>query len=211
MLADHAGRILFPEVKLLTVIGRLAFPLFAYMIAEGCRYTRNKKKYVLIMAGLAVGCQAVYFVADRSLYMNVLFTLVLSVLLIFSVDNFLKKKNVLSFSGALGMSFLAVFLTLILPELLSSTDYKIDYSLAGVLIPVAVYFAPKGLPRTAVFAVMLCVLSLDMGGIQWFSLLCVPLVMLYNGKRGRLRLRWLFYIFYPSHLAVLYLISLLIK
>jgi hypothetical protein len=42
MLADHVGLMFFPEAELLRIIGRLAFPIFAFMIAEGCKYTRNK-------------------------------------------------------------------------------------------------------------------------------------------------------------------------
>ena len=43
MTIDHIGMQLFPRVRLLRIIGRLAFPIFAYMIAEGCRYTRNRR------------------------------------------------------------------------------------------------------------------------------------------------------------------------
>ena len=48
MLIDHAGLLLFPRYKIFRIIGRLAFPIFAYLIAEGCRYTRNKLKHFLL-------------------------------------------------------------------------------------------------------------------------------------------------------------------
>ena len=41
MLIDHVGVRLFPDVLILRIIGRLAFPIFAFFIAEGCRYTRK--------------------------------------------------------------------------------------------------------------------------------------------------------------------------
>ena len=44
MTIDHIGVMLFPRVLVLRIIGRLALPIFAFMIAEGCKYTRNKKK-----------------------------------------------------------------------------------------------------------------------------------------------------------------------
>ena len=47
MLLDHVGTELFPQVTLLRIIGRLAFPVFSFMIAEGCFYTIDKKKYLL--------------------------------------------------------------------------------------------------------------------------------------------------------------------
>ena len=53
MVCDHAGLMLFPQVPILRVIGRLAYPIFAFMIAEGCRYTRNKKRYLGLLLALA--------------------------------------------------------------------------------------------------------------------------------------------------------------
>ncbi|MBO7736222.1 MAG: hypothetical protein J6S22_00120, partial [Clostridia bacterium] len=52
MVVDHVGLLFFPFNPIFRMIGRLAFPLFAYMIAEGCKYTKNKWKYLLLMAGL---------------------------------------------------------------------------------------------------------------------------------------------------------------
>ena len=56
MLIDHAGLLLFPRNILFRIIGRLAFPIFAFMIAEGCRYTRNKLKYFLSVFILGFAC-----------------------------------------------------------------------------------------------------------------------------------------------------------
>lgn len=47
MLCDHLWATLFPAAELLNCIGRLAFPIFAFMIAEGDSHTSNVKKYVL--------------------------------------------------------------------------------------------------------------------------------------------------------------------
>ena len=58
-------------------------------------------------------------------------------------------------------------------------------------------------------ALMLALLSHSLEPRQWFSLLAIPLLMLYNGQRGKWKLKYLFYIFYPAHLGILYLISLL--
>ena len=49
MLIDHVGHHLLPSVAILRIIGRIAFPIFAFFIAEGCRYTRNKLRYFLMI------------------------------------------------------------------------------------------------------------------------------------------------------------------
>ena len=53
MLLDHVGILLFPQIRLLRILGRLAYPIFAFMIAEGCRYTKNKLRYFY---GVWPGC-----------------------------------------------------------------------------------------------------------------------------------------------------------
>ena len=47
MIIDHIGAVLFPQVKVLRMIGRLAFPIYAYLIGEGCIYSKNKPKYLI--------------------------------------------------------------------------------------------------------------------------------------------------------------------
>ena len=63
MLLDHAGLLFFPTEMGFRIAGRLAFPIFAFMIAEGCKYTRNRWRYWGMIAALAAVCQIVYFVA----------------------------------------------------------------------------------------------------------------------------------------------------
>ena len=58
---------------------------------------------------------------------------------------------------------------------------------------------------------VLAMLALWNGFIQWFALLSLPLLALYNGQRGKMKLKYLFYLYYPLHLAALYGISLLLK
>ena len=79
MTCDHVGLQLFPDVLFMRILGRLALPIYAYMIAEGCRYTRNRRKYLLRMASLAAVCQVVYFFAMGSLYQCILVTFSLAI------------------------------------------------------------------------------------------------------------------------------------
>ena len=86
MTCDHAGVQLFPDFLLLRIIGRLAMPIYAYMIAEGCRHTRNMGKYLGTMLAFAALCQGVYFFAMGSLYMSILVTFSLAIGLIFLIQ-----------------------------------------------------------------------------------------------------------------------------
>lgn len=206
MTCDHVGLQLFPQVQLLRVIGRLALPIYAYMIAEGCRYTRDRKRYLQRMGVLALLCQVVYFAAMGSLYQCILVTFSLSICLIYLMDYLKKRGNWDLRAKCLFFgSFAAVFfLCEILPLLLPNTDFYIDYGISGVLLPVMVYI---GKPIHGLI-LGLVLLGLQHGGLQWLALAAVPLLMLYNGQRGRAGLGKLFYIYYPAHLAAIYGLSL---
>ena len=207
MLSDHVGKELFPQYEILQIFGRLAFPIFSFMIAEGCFYTRDKRKYLLKIAGLALGCQLVYFIAEKSFYQNVLVTFSLSILTIFAIEFFLKHKDIMSAALLVADVFAVLFLCFIMPRIVKG--FQIDYGIFGLLLPVAVYFAPTKPIKLLVLSVMLSGLAFDLSGIQWYALLSVIVIALYNGKRGRLNLKYLFYVFYPLHLALIYLVKIL--
>ena len=86
MFLDHLGLMFFPGNEIFRILGRLAFPIFAFMIAEGSKYTRNRLRYFGQLFGLATVCQAVYFLVDGSLYLSVLFTFSLSLGMIFALQ-----------------------------------------------------------------------------------------------------------------------------
>ena len=88
MFIDHLGFMLFPQVRILRIIGRLSMPLFAYMIAQGCRYTKNKLKHFLTIFSLAVVLQVVYYVYSREMKLSILFTFSFSILLIYALQYF---------------------------------------------------------------------------------------------------------------------------
>ena len=48
MLLDHMGFILFPQYPIFRIIGRIAFPIFAFLLAEGCYYTKNKLRHFIV-------------------------------------------------------------------------------------------------------------------------------------------------------------------
>lgn len=210
MTCDHVGKELLPGQMWLQVVGRLAFPIFAYMIAEGCRYTRSRSKHLRNVASLALLCQVVYFVAVGSLFQCILVTFSLSICMIYVLDHARKEKTTLGWMCAAAVFLAIYFVSVLLPVILKGTDYSIDYGIWGIFLPVAVYFAPVSM-KIPVAAAMLVPLCIELGGIQWYSLAAVALLAFYSGRRGRTNMKNLFFTYYPVHLVCIYLLSIFLN
>ena len=202
MTLDHVGLSLLPQYPVLRLLGRLAMPIYAFLIAQGCRHTRSRGRYLLRLFGLGAACQAVYYIAMDSLYMGILITFSLSVVLIWTLERAKEMKKTGPILTAVAAVLGAVFLCCVLPGLLPGRDFGLDYGIFGVLLPVAAYF--WGLPGMGIDLALLC---LSFGGNQWWSLLALPLLACYNGQRGKWKLGTFFYLYYPVHLAVIQLIA----
>jgi len=208
MVIDHIGYLIFPEVKVLRIVGRIAFPVFAYMIAEGCQYTKNKLRYFGTIFSLAFVFQAVYYITSQEMYLSILFTFSFAILAVFTLQYFKKRKDLFS---------LFVFILCISGVYVLSQIFYIDYGFWGCMTPV---FASalrdtkkmdKPVVHIAMTAVCLVFLALQYKGVQAFALLSVPLLLLYSGKRGKWNMKYFFYIFYPAHLVILQGISMIVK
>ncbi len=204
MLIDHIGLMFFPNLQIFRAVGRLAYPIFAYMIGEGCRYTHNKKMYILKLLLVSLVCQLGYFIYERSLDMCIMVTFTLSAGVAFSVQRMQDEKT------AEGKMFRYIELGAAVAGVWIANIYlDIDYGFWGCIVPVfPLIFANSSLyTRLAAFGVGLTVLSWEYGGVQWYSLLSLLLLALYSEKRGRYNIKYFFYIFYPLHLAILELIK----
>ena len=208
MTLDHIGVSLFPHVIWLRIVGRLALPIFAYMIAEGCRYTRSRKKYLLSLLAVSALCQLVYFVVMGSLYMCIMVTFSLSVALIYLWDYAMTRPA--PQGGFLVLAALAVVWLLCEAPLLPGTDFAIDYGIFGVLLPVLIYLGKGRRQALAMTALGLILLALSRSGLQWLALPALIPLAFYDGTRGKAKLKYLFYIYYPAHLAVIWFIGLLL-
>ena len=225
MVCDHVGALIFPEILIFRMIGRIGFPIFAYLIAEGAKYTRNKLRHVLVMAGFAAAMQVVYYFVSHSLEMNALVTFTLSLLIIYALDGF--KSTVFSGSSSPWRTAVSALLLVaaIALAVIMDRSFDLDYGLGGCLLPVfpALFTTPKVSSPPRVFktvdtktfrvfslAIGTLALAVDSHPIQYLALLSVPILLLYSEKRGRLNLKYFFYIFYPLHLAVIQGIAILI-
>lgn len=211
MTLDHIGLTFFSQQVLFRVIGRLAFPIYAYMIVEGCTHTRSMGRYLGTLAAVAAVCQIVYLVALDSLYQCVLVIFSMSVALIALLKRAMEKKTAMAWAAAVCGIVLAFFITEVLPGLLPHTDFFVDYGFLGVMLPPMVYLAKGKAQKLWVCAVMLLALGLRVGYVQMWGLLAMPLLALYNGQRGKWKMKYFFYIYYPLHLVIIYGVDLLLR
>lgn len=205
MTLDHVG-LLLHDFTPFRIIGRLAFPLFAFMIAEGCRYTRHRLRYFLRIFLLGMLCQAVFYMTSKSLYQGILITFSLSLLMIYAMEWAKKQKKSVAYLIPVTVIMVVCFLCEWLP-MVYPTDFGVDYGFAGALLPLLCYLSSQGRQRTLFAALGLGAVCIMTGGYQWYSLAALILLALYNGEKGKYNIKYLFYIYYPMHLAVIYVIA----
>lgn len=225
MTIDHVGVVLLPQYLVLRIIGRLTYPIFAYMIAEGCFYTHSKRRYLGGIFALGLACQLGFFIAMGSLEQSILTTFVFAIITIYALQLADARRDAVGALAVFGALALDAFVSLVLPVFLAGTDFSVDYGFAGILLPVFCYmpriFLKNALDNTrlrlmlacaVVGMVFVCIQMNDwMGGIQWFSLCTAIPLACYNGKRGTWHLKYLFYIYYPAHLVAIWGIALLLN
>lgn len=188
-------------------LGRMAFPIFLFLLSEGIAHTRNVYRYGLRLLILAVVSEVPFditFFGDICYpgRQNVFFTLLLAYIAMTAISKCTKKLVVpviiIIAACALGAYFL-----------------KTDYSFRGVLMGCIfelVRRVKKLSPRigNAVSSALACIFEIIFKPFYFTAILSVTLISLYNGKRG-LKLKYFFYLFYPAHLILIYLIKILLQ
>ncbi len=142
MFLDHAGLLLFPTVAFFRIVGRVSMPIFAFLIAEGCRYTRDKFRHFILIAALGAAYSAVYYFVYGYLYFSIFTTFTFSILLIYALQNF--KKSVFCGDGAVlcvlnGAIFVfpvAFLYALNRVTSFGNVRFLLDYGFWGCMLPV---------------------------------------------------------------------------
>lgn len=217
MVIDHVGVALFPQNIGFRVIGRIAFPIFSYFIYEGCRYTHNYIRYWVRIFGLGIVCAIGYFIYCGEFYGNVLFTFSGSIGILYALRWFKENQSENNPSKRLRNIFLLLGCVLMIYVL--SVWLQVDYGFGGVILPVFAELTRGLMPDPTKdkyvtligFGIGLLLLSMQMGGIQMFSLLTLPLLAAYNGQKGKNVLKYGFYWFYPLHLAAIGMVAMAIQ
>ncbi len=223
MFIDHLGvtfETTFPKwlYFVCRIIGRISLPLFAYFIAEGFFYTHNKLKYGLTLFTFGIIYHITYgllFGYEKPTF-NILFSFSFSTIIMFLYDKFFREQNILqktSFCFILGFSFFIIYL-------LNKTIINISFGVLGIILPLIFYcFKPEKIKPLIIFSVIIVlktILSSFLGSefsfnnfITIFALLAIPFISLYNGKKGKYNIKYLFYWFYPLHRVFLYFFVML--
>lgn len=209
MLCDHITAVFFPQLLPLRAIGRLTMPIMAYFAAVGFRKTRSIYIYMLRLFVFAIISEIPYYLVFET-HSNVGFTLLFGVGALY-IGELLKKKL---------HTDKAVLIPYAVMPLLAVTINS-DWSYTGVLLIIAFYLAGGDkkkiliypLPVYALYMLSFAVKSLSIGFsyfqlnlVQLAGLFSIPLLLLYNGKKG-LNIKYFFYVFYPLHLLILWLIA----
>ena len=226
MLIDHAGLLLFPSQIWMRYVGRLAMPIFGFFIAEGARYSKSRTRYFLRTFLLGTACQIVYAAEEiqsggiRSVYLNILFTLSFAMLICFSYIDFEKSLKNPDKSKAITkfVVFAATVMTVLAFDIFCTYSKGIigvsvyfDYGFAGAILPLFALLCKERKKQTFCFGIGLVFFALLLQSALsyiWFALLSIPILLCYNGERGSKKFKYAFYIFYPLHLGVLYLIDI---
>lgn len=223
MLLDHIGCFLFPQVMWLRWAGRLAFPLFAFFIGEGARYTHDRKKYLLQLSALGMGCQAVYLieeivthgiptVSSCCWFFNIILTFTVAAvgcIALLEAQKERQLKNTVIFIIYIIITAGGAFVLWFLRKKTASAFY-FDYGFSGILLPLSVCLFDERKKKLISFSLATLIYCFTFAGQMsyvWVSLAVIPLLIMYDGKSGSAKMKYFFYIFYPAHLALLYLVE----
>jgi hypothetical protein len=202
MTVDHIGASLFPEFTVLRFIGRLSFPLFAYLLMLGMETTRNIRNYFIRLFIFALISQVPFFLAiDYGPFelLNIYTTLSSGLLFVY----FFKKGSVF----------------LIVP-MLASLVLPFDYGIYGIAVIGCMYILKEDTKFGVLSLILLNTLFLVPWNPQFLSIAAIPLIVLHkygsltsiketdDQYRIPLWRKYFFYLYYPLHLILLYIVKI---
>lgn len=213
MTIDHIGVVFgTPFYNLLRAVGRLSFPIFAFLLTEGYVHTKSFSKYFLRLLVLAVISEIIYDYVfyERFIYLganNIFFTLALGLFTLFLLDKsrcLVKRyfKDKIDLIIILPITYLLIVVIMgLIAEFLS-----FSYGMLGILI-ISFFYLFKNNFLLMVISVSISTLILG-EPMQYFSLFSLILIYFYNKKLGK-KCKMFFYLYYPLHILVLGLIKML--
>ncbi len=221
MFLDHAGKTLFWRYDWLTYIGRIAFPIFAFQIAEGYNHTKDFKAYLKRMFIYALIAEVPYNIMGGGLInptsQNVLFTFCIALLVIRIIDNSFKKHKLLGILALVAGTFIGYMAGFI---------FMTDYMGYGVVTVVLLWVGTKIKFGWITQVLTILYVNIKMIGglslvwiyngeeiwipVQAFAVFSLIPILMYNGTKGPggKKFQKAVYIFYPAHMLILGLLMI---
>jgi hypothetical protein len=200
MLIDHIGIIWFWDSPIWRIVGRIAFPIYTFYVAQGMIFTRNRKKYVIRLAVLAIISQLPFSYLFDTVNVNVIGTFLISVLAYYGMDHF--KNNPIRFLFPIAAAVLL-------------EHFNFDYGAYGLLLLFLYRYASGTTMWAGHLGMNMLYWLLYSTSLQMFSLLPTIAFAYASSWQTRLSMslngypppRWLWRSFYPAHLALLYVLE----
>ena len=193
---------------LLRGIGRMAFPIYCFLLVEGFHYTHSRRKYAARLFVFALISEVPFDMAlNQSVlefsYNNVFFTLFLGLLVIMAADWVMERFSSDNLTSEIGRITLLVVIGMV-GCALASYVISCDYGASGVIAIYIMYLLRS--KRELGFALAVVSLGVFSGELELLALLMLSPLHFYNGTRGKQH-KYFFYAFYPLHLLLLALIA----
>lgn len=193
---------------LLRGIGRMAFPIYCFLLVEGFHYTHSRRKYAARLFVFALISEVPFDMAlNQSVlefsYNNVFFTLFLGLLVIMAADWVMERFSSDNLTSEIGRITLLVVIGMV-GCALASYVISCDYGASGVIAIYIMYLLRS--KRELGFALAVVSLGVFSGELELLALLMLIPLHFYNGTRGKQH-KYFFYAFYPLHLLLMALIA----
>lgn len=220
MLIDHFGLLFLDNHHMAYMaargIGRISFPIFAFILVEGFYYTSNRIKHGIILGIFALISEVPYDMMYGSFFdlgkQNVIFTLFIGYMMIWALDSISMYR--VSYSEEIlkkvGAGRLNTILELVVMLLGFAVAYFLNcsYAYAGVMLILCFYvFRKYHIGRAVVNMVF------NMGmfgyGLQWLGTFSIVPIAFYNEKQGKYQWKYFFYVFYPLHILILVMLKII--
>lgn len=199
MVIDHIGAVFFSNYLIFRYIGRIAFPIFAFLVSEGCKNTKNFEKYLSRLLVFALISEFFYDLVFNQYInyidnTNTLYTLFFSSLIIY----YFKSQN--------KFKIILIILNFIIVNFLNT-----DYGVWGVILILLFYFA-KNKVQAILFSLFWIIVKYNTylnSTLFLCTISSLIFIYFYNGKEGK-KIKYLFYIAYPLHLFLIVIFRYLI-
>ena len=212
MLIDHVGMFFFPNIIWFRVVGRIAFPIYAFFIAQGMHHSKNKQKYMVTLFLFGVLAELPYmFLMNNVFKLNVMFVFIFAGISIMLINKLSANFDFLTFSITV-MQFVLIIIL--------SGKGSIEYGLFGIGLILIFYYARNSKVLYITLSSMLIIAESVASGfvsgftieglVQIFSIIALVFIGFYNGEKGKLNLKYFFYLSYPLQFYIIWFFTLII-